>query len=197
MTNAFDIMANHLRELVGALENGKAADGSPARDSPADLLAKDDTFTASWGNSPGRDLANYARLLVVSANDHMMTLAESLQSTTAGINSSYTLARGLLEAAGRGAYLTEPHLAARECIRRYVNERLWAIHENQRFLKGMGNDPGQLTPYKQKILESAQAFNFHIVESTDRRPAYLDEAALEHEMRRLRGDLRWDGARFR
>lgn len=119
--NAFDAMADHLRRLVRALEDGKGTSGgSPASGSPAGLLARDRTFGAGWGDAPGLDLANYARLLVVSANDHMMTFADSLQSTTSGIYSSYTLARGVLEAASRAWYLTEPSLDHHERIGRYM-----------------------------------------------------------------------------
>lgn len=180
-TTAFDVLARHLREVVHALEAAKGnRDGHPLPDSPAALENEDASLHGEWGQTPTRGANNLGRLLCISASDHMLSLADSLESTITGAFVSFTTGRGVLEAAGRAWYLTDPAVDLRERVRRYMNEKLWSINESRRFLAGLQSDSDKLDEIEGAIRRTAESKGYAVRNSRngwqldDERPSVVE-----------------------
>lgn len=159
--NAFGMLAGHLRRSVRALEIGKGdGQGDPLPGSRAIIENQDDSLRGPWGQTPARDANTLARLLCISASDHLLAMADSLESTSTGAFVCYTIGRGVLEAAGRAWYLSDPGADIRERVRRYMNERLWNINEARRFLEGLRADTSRLNTVEHAIQRTAEASGF-------------------------------------
>lgn len=157
-TTAFDMLAGHLRQAVHALEAGKGdGDGRPLPGSPAAHENEDESLHGDWGQTPALDANNLGRLLCISASDHLLSLADALDSPDTGAFVSFTIGRGVLEAAGRAWYLTDPAVDLRERVRRYMNEKLWSINESRRFLDGLQSGTDKLDEIEDAIRRTAES----------------------------------------
>jgi hypothetical protein len=162
-TTAFDMLAEHLRQVVHALEAGKSdSDGRPLPGSPAARENEDESLHGEWGQTPALDANNLGRLLCISASDHVLSLADALESPITGAFVSFTIGRGVLEAAGRAWYLTDPAIDLRERARRYMNEKLWSINESRRFLNGLQSDTGKLDEVEDAIRRTAETKSYSV-----------------------------------
>jgi hypothetical protein len=165
-TTAFDMLAWHLRQVVHALEAGKGdSEGHPHPGSPAALENEDESLRGEWGQTPALDANNLGRLLTLSASDHLLSLADALESPITGAFVSFTIGRGVLEAAGRAVYLMDPTVDLRERVRRFMNERLWSINESRRFLGGLQSDTSRLDDIEDTIRRTAETKG-HVVGRT-------------------------------
>jgi hypothetical protein len=117
----------------------------------------DESIARVWGDAVTfQDSSGHIRLLGVSASDHLLSMADALESRSSGAFSTYTLGRGALESAVRAWYLTDPTVEALERMRRFVNERLWGISEAFHFLKGINDEsPDVLEQAETRIVEVA------------------------------------------
>lgn len=183
--DAFAWLAESLRQTVHALEAGKGdGQGKPLPGSPATVENQDISLRGDWGQAPARDTNELARLLCVSASDHLLALADAVESPTYGVFASYTDARGVLDQATRAWYLTEPTGEIRERVRRGMNERLWDIDESRRFLKGINEDTSRLDDMEQSICQTAQVHGFVVGKSrsgpqlADPRPSIMKLSGL-------------------
>jgi hypothetical protein len=165
-TTAFDMLAWHLRQIVHALEAGKGdSDGHPLLGSSAARENEDESLRGEWGQTPASDANNLGRLLCISASDHMLSLADALASPSTGAFVSFTIGRGVLEAAGRAWYLMDPAVDLRERVRRYMNEKLWSINESRRFLEGLQSGTGKLDEVEDAIRRTATGKGYAVRES--------------------------------
>ena len=150
--NPFHELSTRLRRAVRALESGKPSSGSavakPAAESRAAIENDDDTLPG-WDGPIARGANAYARILCISASDHLMEMANSLESTNSGVFSVYTLGRGVLETAARASYLLDPTIEVRERVQRYINELLHNINESRRLLVGLDSNTEQVTEFEQ------------------------------------------------
>lgn len=163
---AFDMLAQHVRQIVHALEVGKGnSNGHPLPGSPAARENEDESLHGKWGQTPASDANNLGRLLCISASDHMLSLADALASPNTGAFVSFTIGRGILEAAGRAWYLMDPAVDLRERVRRYVNEKLWSINESRRFLDGLQSGTGKLDEVEEAIRRTAASKGYAVQNS--------------------------------
>lgn len=159
---AFAALACHLDKIVYALESGRASDTAlPLPGSRAAAECDDKSLNGDWGDAPTKDANNFARLLCNSASDHVLALAGTLRSPDHGATSSFTVGRGLMEAASRAWYHLDPDADVRERVRRFMNERLWSFAESRRFLKGLGDGTTAVAKAEEAILRTAEVQNFN------------------------------------
>ena len=117
--NAFVVLGRLLRGTVYALDRGRGGIGGvPAPGSVASREYEDQSLTGEWGQAPARDAGNLARIQWISASDHLLGLADSLESAESGAFASYTIGRGVLEVAARSWYLAAGDITVRERVRR-------------------------------------------------------------------------------
>jgi Golgi nucleoside diphosphatase len=112
----FDAMADALDTMVEAMYYAKSVNGNTARaSSPA---AWENTggvrLQGDWSSNPVLDANLSAGLLANSASDHVQGLAAVLRMESSGIFPTYTVARGLVDAAARAWYLLEPRIDSRD-----------------------------------------------------------------------------------
>lgn len=116
-------LARSLTDFAQAFRDLLTRNREPARGSAADKESKGEPFAGDWAEYPSRDIFAAAYLQVTSCTDHLLALAPVLTSRRS-VFASYTLARGALEAAAAGCYLTDNGIDARERLRRNMNSRL-------------------------------------------------------------------------
>lgn len=150
----FHALAEPLRRVVRALHGTGQHDSKPCLGSPAHIQDQDQTMRGAWGDRPAHDANIHAHQLCIAASDHLMAMAELLESDEVGAFSLYTVARGVLEASARAWYLIDPDANTSERVRRYMNEELWAINESRRFLDGLGADTELLDDRERAIRNS-------------------------------------------
>jgi hypothetical protein len=127
-SDPFADLARSLTGFAQAFRDLLTSNPQPAPGSPADMEGKGEPFADDWGEHPSRDIVAAAYLQVTSCTDHLLALAQVLTSRRS-VFASYTLARGALEAAAAGCYLTDKGVDARERLRRNMNSRLVGLCE--------------------------------------------------------------------
>lgn len=108
--------------------------------SPAASEAAAEPMAGAWAQYPARDACRSSILMAHAVIDHLRAMALLLESTWA-MHSVVTCARGAFEAALQGFYLAEPGIGSRERVRRYMNMRLAAAHEQKLLFKGLPSNP--------------------------------------------------------
>ena len=122
-------------------------------------------MTERWSERPSQDAILNITLLGTSILDHMRALAQ-LIVTPRVVLTLATVSRGGLEAIAQANYLADPEIGTKERVRRHMNIRLNALHEQTRLLKGMdrpGRDNSDLDAKLAKIdivLDSARTHSF-------------------------------------
>jgi hypothetical protein len=189
-SNPWRDLAASLTRFCEALDDAPDVGGF-APGSPAAVECAQEPLADKWGERPARDANLSALLLVQAAVDHLRALATVL--TTQGIiYAPATLARGAVEAAAQAFYLLDPHIDARERVRRHMNNLLASLHEVRWLILGFENaaddadaaaaarpSPHEVAAEKtdriQRILESAERHGFIVRRKDDRmRPPYLE-----------------------
>jgi hypothetical protein len=115
LAGSTEAFAREFREFMGRNQR-------PAVGSLADEEARGEPFAGNWGDHPSRDVFATAYLTAAACTDHLLGLADVLSS-----HATYTLARGAVEAAARGCYLTDSEIDGKERVRRTMNYRLDAL----------------------------------------------------------------------
>jgi hypothetical protein len=188
--NPFRKLSTRLRHAVRALEAGKPDSSSavarPAMGSRAAIENDDDAFPG-WDGPIARGANAYARILCLSASDHLMEMANSLKSTNSGAFSVFTLGRGVLESAAQASYLLDPTIDIRERSRRYINALLHNINESRLLVRGLEGDTEPIKAFEQAVVDAARANNFDVIPAKnalvpwridDRWPSFMELAKL-------------------
>jgi len=145
----------------------------PAPGSPADQEAQGEPFAGDWSDHPSSDIFATTYLAATSCTDHLLGLADVLNSRNA-LFAAYTLTRGAVEAAALGCYLTDQDIGGRERVRRTMNYRLDAMCERVWLFRDMPDDYAEkLAEAKQWISDFARSarqhgFDFHDMSGTGR-----------------------------
>lgn len=134
----------------------------PAPGSPADKEARGEPFGGDWGEHPSSDIFATTYLTATSCTDHLLGLADVLNSRNA-LFAAYTLTRGAVEAAAVGCYLTDQDIDGRERVRRTMNYRLDAMCERTWLFMDMQGDYAaeKLNETKQRIASFARGAHQH------------------------------------
>jgi hypothetical protein len=139
----------------------------PAPGSPADQEAQDEPFAGDWSDHPSSDIFATTYLAATSCTDHLLGLADVLNSRNA-LFAAYTLTRGAVEAAALGCYLTDQDIDGKERVRRTMNYRLDAMCERVWLFRDIPDDfaAERLAEAKQWISDVARSarqhgFDFH------------------------------------
>jgi hypothetical protein len=119
LASSTEVLAREFREFM-------TRNPRPAPGSPADKEAQGEPFAGDWGEHPSRDIFATTYLTATSCTDHLLALADVLLARNA-VFATYTLARGAVEAAALGCYLTDQDIDGRERVRRTMNYRLDAL----------------------------------------------------------------------
>lgn len=134
----------------------------PAPGSPADKEARGEPFGGDWGEHPSSDIFATTYLTATSCTDHLLGLADVLNSRNA-LFAAYTLTRGAVEAAAVGCYLTDQDIDGTERVRRTMNYRLDAMCERTWLFMDMQGDYAaeKLNETKQRIASFARGAHQH------------------------------------
>lgn len=154
--DAFTAMANGLANLHRALEETRQEnDSNWLPDSPAASAVAAAAGTP-WGSK--RIVSAYLdnQLLMLSAGDHLRSLAELMRNREFGIYSLFTLARAAAEAAARLWHIYEPDLVTEERARRAANETLMSLHDQAQGLRHAGMDDSKTLADIEQILSFAR-----------------------------------------
>ncbi len=134
----------------------------PAQRSPAETEAHGEPFAGDWSDHPSSDVFATAYLAAASCTDHLLGLADVLKSRNA-VFAAYTLARGAVEAAALGCYLTDRDIDGRERVRRTMNYRLDAMCERVWLFQDMRGEyaAGNLAETRQRISDFGRGARQH------------------------------------
>jgi hypothetical protein len=135
-SDAFADLARGLASFSSTLSTMLDENRRPAPGSPADAEAAGEPFAGEWGATPSRDVFSTAFLKAWACADHLGATATVLRARSS-VAAPYTLIRAASEAAAVAAYLTDPHIDARERVRRNMN-----CH-----LEGLGQDINLLAAF--------------------------------------------------
>jgi len=149
-----------------------------AAGSPASRTADDLSLVDQWSDTPGQDAILTINLLGTSILDHLRALAH-LIVTPRIVLTLATVSRGGLEAIAQAHYLADPEIDIREQVRRHMNLRLNALHEQTRLLEGIarpGRDNSDLVEKLAKIevvLSSARRQSFRTTKAKRHKQPYI------------------------
>jgi hypothetical protein len=173
LANSTAAFAQQFRDVLG--RNPRPGPGSPA-----DTEAVGEPYAGDWGDYPSRDIFATTYLTATSCTDHLLGLADVLRARNA-VFAAYTLARGAVEAAAIGCYLTDADIDGRERLRRTINYRLQGMCERVRLFQDLRSDEAaeKLDESKRRIADFARSasqheFTFHGMNGKGR-SAYLDK----------------------
>lgn len=143
-----------------------------------------------WSDQPATDAQNYCIQLVHVCEDHLESMCRLLADPTfVPVWGLLPLARALLEAAGRACDIGELRIGARQRVQRYMNERLFALHQISDLPSG-ARDPEGLHEQRAQILESATRLGFARVPHSNPDKAAAGSLALPAQLGSSRpGDL--------
>lgn len=149
----------------------------PSADSPAMAeRLKDVDFADVWGEMPVTTGQNYVSMLVYVAEDHLECLCRLLdQPDFVPVWGLAPIARALLEAAGRAAYLGRTGAGARSRVESYMNERLHSLDQISHLPEGARDQDG-VRSQRLEILASGERKGF--VRQPHRDPAKAENGAL-------------------
>jgi hypothetical protein len=133
----------------------------PTADSDAMGERLDDARLADvWSAQPVTDAQNYCVQLIHVCEDHLESMCRLVADPAfVPVWGLLPLARALLEAAGRACDLGETRIGARQRVQRYMNERLYALHQIGDLPSGARHPEG-VRDQRAEILESARRLGF-------------------------------------
>lgn len=114
-----------------------------------------------WPTQIIEDAYGYVLGLIDSAADHLRAIADLLYQPH-GFLPNITLARSVVELSARVCYLVEPDIGWRERARRFMNERIFSLHEQVRLLGGAELDTEEISTQILEILSCAQDHDFPV-----------------------------------
>lgn len=133
----------------------------PASDSPAMAERVDEAKLAdTWHDLPVTAAQNYIAMLVLVVEDHLECICRLLDRPRwVPVWGLAPCARALLEAAGRAVDIGEVRIGARSRVERYMNERLFALHQISNLPTGAKDAEG-VTTQRKEIIDSGLRIGF-------------------------------------
>jgi hypothetical protein len=180
--DAFADLADSIESFSSEFRDHMTRNQDPVPGSPAHDEAEGEPYAGAWAAFPSRDIFAVTYLSATSCTDHLLALAGVLRSRRS-VFGTYTLARGAVEAAAGGCYLTDRTIDGRERLRRTMNRRLTGFCEQIWMIRDMPS-PGEAALAKVADNEkrigqfelTASRFGFKFQKTTGTgRPAHLDK----------------------